>query len=155
MIFQGIRTSVAKKPYNFVMFQEGSRPLPPPPLDPRMVKQPALSSSAKYCKTRKHNKTYTTKRRSYRPDVLNLFSCSTQLSMKFQLLIKTKIPTNKVVPCFKSLRCCIYPTNKCLNANNCWHFNIYEHGKFHAQSSRERQKFYDLEAWSPLVSTIC
>ena len=21
----------------------------------------------------------------------------------------------------------IYPANKCLNANNCWHFNIYKH----------------------------
>ena len=29
---------------------------------------------------------------------------STQLSTKFQLLIKTKIPTNKDVSCFKSLR---------------------------------------------------
>ena len=29
------------------------------------------------------------------PRVIKLFSCSTQLSTKFQLLIKTKIPTNK------------------------------------------------------------
>ena len=29
---------------------------------------------------------------------------STQLSMKFQLLIKTKIPTNKEVCCFKSVK---------------------------------------------------
>ena len=29
------------------------------------------------------------------PEVIKLFSCSTQLSTKFQLLIKTKIPTNK------------------------------------------------------------
>ena len=28
-----------------------------------------------------------------RPEVIKLFSCSTQLSTKFQLLIKTKIPT--------------------------------------------------------------
>ena len=26
---------------------------------------------------------------------------------------KTKIPTNKEVSCFKSLRCCIYHANKC------------------------------------------
>ena len=60
------------------------------------------------------------------PEVIKLFSCSTQLSMKFQLLIKTKTPTNKEVSCFKSLRCCIYHADKCLNANNwhCWHFNI-------------------------------
>ena len=30
-------------------------------------------------------------------DAIKLFSCSTQLSMKFQVLIKTKIPTNKDV----------------------------------------------------------
>ena len=34
------------------------------------------------------------------------FSCSTQLSTKSQLLVKTKIPANKEVSCFKSLRCC-------------------------------------------------
>ena len=32
-------------------------------------------------------------------EVIKLFSCSTQLSTKFQLLIKTKIPTNKEVSC--------------------------------------------------------
>ena len=47
------------------------------------------------------------------PEVIKLFSCSTQLSRKFQLLIKTKIPTNKEVSCFKSLRCRIYHANKC------------------------------------------
>ena len=41
-----------------------------------------------------------------RPDeVIKLFICLTQLSTKFQLLMKTKIPTNKEVSCFKSLRC--------------------------------------------------
>ena len=47
------------------------------------------------------------------PEVIKLFSCSTQLSTKFQLLIKTKILTNEEVSCFKSLRCCIYHANKC------------------------------------------
>ena len=42
-----------------------------------------------------------------------LLSCSTQLSTKNQLLIKTKTPTNEEVSCFKSLRCCIYHANKC------------------------------------------
>ena len=60
------------------------------------------------------------------PEVIKLFSCSTQLSSKFQLLIKTKIPTNEEVSCFKSLRCFIYHANKCQNANNFWHFIIYE-----------------------------
>ena len=35
------------------------------------------------------------------------------VSRKFQLLIKTKIPTTKEVSCFKSLRCGIYLANKC------------------------------------------
>ena len=46
------------------------------------------------------------------PKVIKLFSCSTQLSTKFQLLIKTKIPTNGEVSCFKSLICCNYYANK-------------------------------------------
>ena len=33
-------------------------------------------------------------------------------------------------------------------ANNCWHFNIYEQDKFHAQLSWAGKKFYNLEAWS-------
>ena len=43
------------------------------------------------------------------------FSWSTQLSMKFQLLIKTKAPTNEEVSCFKFLRCCIYHANSALD----------------------------------------
>ena len=34
------------------------------------------------------------------PEVIKLFSCSAQLSKKFQLLIKTKMPTNEEVPYF-------------------------------------------------------
>ena len=37
------------------------------------------------------------------PKVIKLLSCSTQLSMKFQLLIKTEIPTNEEVYCFSSI----------------------------------------------------
>ena len=46
-------------------------------------------------------------------EVIKLFSCSTQLSNKFQLLLNTKIMPNKEVSCFKSFRCCIYLANKC------------------------------------------
>ena len=42
------------------------------------------------------------------PDVI-------KLRAKFHLLIKTKIPTNKEVPCFKSLRCCIYHALSMIN----------------------------------------
>ena len=47
------------------------------------------------------------------PEVIQPFSCSTQLSTKFHLLIKTKTPTNKEVSCFKSRRCSIHHANKC------------------------------------------
>ena len=46
------------------------------------------------------------------PEVKKLFSRSTQLSMKFQLLLKIKIPTTEEVSCFKPLRSCIYHANK-------------------------------------------
>ena len=35
-----------------------------------------------------------------------------------------------------------FPAHKCLNANNCWHFKIYEQEKFHAQLSMKL--FYNL-----------
>ena len=67
--------------------------------------------------------------------VIIIVSCSNQLSKEIQVLIKTKIPTNKEASCYKSLRCCAYHANKCYNANNCWHFNIYEQDKFPTQLS--------------------
>ena len=79
------------------------------------------------------------------PQGYKLFlTCSTQLSTKFQLLITTKIPTNKEVYCFKSLICCSYLANKCSNANNCWHFNICEPDKIPTQLSWVWKKFYNL-----------
>ena len=75
-----------------------------------------------------------------------LFSCSIQLSMKFQLLIKTKITINKELSCFKSLRCCINHANKCLNAIDCWHnFNIYEHDEFYARLVEHEKTFITAE----------
>ena len=59
-----------------------------------------------------------------------LFSCSTELSRTFQLLIKIIIPTNKEVSGLKSLICCIYHANKCQNAKKRWNFNFYEQEKF-------------------------
>ena len=68
------------------------------------------------------------------PKAIKLFSCSTQQDMKIQLLIKAEIVKNKDVFLLKALRC-IYPANKCKNANDYWYFNIYEQNKFHAQLS--------------------
>ena len=65
------------------------------------------------------------------PEVIKLFSCSTQLRMKF-------------VPAQVSWAW-NFPAIKYQNANNCWHFNIYLEEKFHAQLSWAWQKFYNLE----------
>ena len=40
---------------------------------------------------------------------IKLFSCSTQLSMKFQLLIKAKMLKNNYFSCCQTLSWCIYP----------------------------------------------
>ena len=58
-------------------------------------------------------------------EVIKLFSCSTQLSTKYQLLIKSKIPTNKDVSCFKPLRCCIYEGCSNMNASSFITFFTY------------------------------
>ena len=50
--------------------------------------------------------------------------------MEFQLLIKTKMLKNKDFSCFQAVQWYIYHADKCLNANNCWHFNIYEYDQF-------------------------
>ena len=57
-------------------------------------------------------------------EVIKLFSCSTQRSTNFQLLIKTKIPTNKEKFCLSDVVFIMLIT--LINANNCWYFNIYE-----------------------------
>ena len=62
-------------------------------------------------------------------------SCTSQLSIKFHLPIKIKMLIIKDFSCFQTLRCCIYHAYKCLNANNCWHFNIYDQDKVGAQLS--------------------
>ena len=55
---------------------------------------------------------------------------------EFQPLIKTQMQENKDFSCFKNIRCCIYHANKCSYANNCWHFNIYEHDKFESSMKK-------------------
>ena len=69
------------------------------------------------------------------PEVIKLFSCSTQLSMKFILLINVKMPTNVGILTFLSL---INTTSERLKARNffiCWYFSFYEQLKFPAQLS--------------------
>ena len=46
---------------------------------------------------------------------IRLFEAQISLECHFLMLMNVEMPT--------------------INANNCWHFNIYEQDKFHAQSS--------------------
>ena len=69
------------------------------------------------------------------PEVITLFSCSTQLSTKFILLINVKMPTIVGILTFISM---INTTSERLKARNfliCWYFSFYEQLKFRAQSS--------------------
>ena len=52
------------------------------------------------------------------------------MSMNMQLLIKTKVPNFLF-----QVSQIWYHADKYSNANNCWHFNIYEQNKFCAQLS--------------------
>ena len=45
-------------------------------------------------------------------EVIKLFSCLTQLSMKFQLA-KTEVLKNNDFSCLRIIRHCIYPADKC------------------------------------------
>ena len=50
---------------------------------------------------------------------------------EFTTALKTKLLKNKDYSRFQTLRWRIFSANKCYNANNCWHLDIYELGKFH------------------------
>ena len=72
-----------------------------------------------------------------RPRGFKTFSCATQLCMKFQLLIKTKklrqydfLASELSYFVFIMLINVKMPTQL-----HCWHINIYEHDKLHAQLS--------------------
>ena len=68
-------------------------------------------------------------------EVLKLLSYSTQLSMKFILLINVKMPTIVGILAFISM---INTTSERLKARNffiCWYFSFYGQLKFHAQLS--------------------
>ena len=51
------------------------------------------------------------------------------------MLISIKISRNSAFLGSDKPRMVFFPFIKVKNANNCWHFNIYEQEKFHAQFS--------------------
>ena len=78
--------------------------------------------------------------------VIKLFSCSTQPSTKFILLINVKMPTIIGILTFISL---INTTPERLKARNffiCWYFSFYQHLKIHDQLSRAQNKVDNLRA---------
>ena len=59
------------------------------------------------------------------PKVIQLFSCSTQLSMKFVLLINLKLQTIANSFLLNIAEDENFSANKYENANYCWHYLIY------------------------------
>ena len=59
------------------------------------------------------------------PEVIKLFSCSTQLSMKFVLLINLKLLAIEKSFLLNIAEHENFSANKYENANYCWHFHIF------------------------------
>ena len=59
------------------------------------------------------------------PEVIELFSCSTQLNMKYALLINLKLLTSANSFLLNTAEHENFSANKYENANHCWHFHIY------------------------------
>ena len=77
-------------------------------------------------------------------EVIKRFSCWTQLSTKFILLINVKMPTIVGILTFISR---INTASERLKARNffiCWYFSFYEQLKFCAQLTWAWKKFYNL-----------
>ena len=69
------------------------------------------------------------------PEVIKLFSCSTQLSMKFFLLINVKMPTIVGILTFMSGKNSILGLSGPKKLPNFLIFNTFEHLEFRAQLS--------------------
>ena len=69
------------------------------------------------------------------PKVIKLFSCSTELSMKFFLLINIEMPTIVGISAFMSRKNSILGLSKPEKCLISLYFYIYEHLKVHAQLS--------------------
>ena len=82
------------------------------------------------------------------PEVIQHFSCSTQLSMKFILLINVKMPTKVGILTFISRINTIFEIIKARKILFFHHFSFYEQLKFHALLSSSQFIFYQLRACS-------
>ena len=82
------------------------------------------------------------------PEVIKLFSCSTQLSIKFFLLIKVKMPTFVGILTFMRGKNSILGLSEPKKAKISQYFYTYEHSKskFHPQLSWAWKKFCNFGA---------
>ena len=78
------------------------------------------------------------------PEVIKLFLCSIQLSMKFFLLINVKMQTIVGILTFMSRKNSILSLSESEKSWISWYFFTYELLKFHAQLSWAWKKFYNL-----------
>ena len=78
------------------------------------------------------------------PEVIKLFLCSTQLSMKFFLLINVKMPTIVGILTFMHRKNSILGLSEPEKCWISWYFHTYEQLKFYAQLSWAWKKFYNL-----------
>ena len=69
------------------------------------------------------------------PEVIKLFSCSTQLSTNFIMLINVKMPTIVGILTFNSMTNKTFESLKARKVFNFLGSNFYEQLKFHAQLS--------------------
>ena len=88
------------------------------------------------------------------PEVIKLFSCSTQLSMKFSPLINVKMPTIVGILTFMRGKNSILGISEPKNSRISWYLSTYEHLKFHAQLSWARKKFYNLGPSSRSLTVV-
>ena len=106
------------------------QPPPPPPFKKQNKTKKKQKKQQQKTTTTKTTITHThTKQQQQQqwpgPEVITLFSCSTQLRMKFVLLINLKLL--KIANSFflNIVEYENFSANKYENANYCWHFHIY------------------------------
>ena len=111
----------------------------------------------KYLLAKKYAYKWSSKEIAYKskcqgPEVLKLFSCSTQLSTNFILLINFKMPTIVGILTFISM---INTTSERFKVRHffiCRYFSFYEQLKVCAPLSCAWKKFHNLGAWRPQTS---
>ena len=84
----------------------------------------------KYCQVIKYRNDLGLHERKPGPEVIKLFSCSTQLRMKFILLINVKMPTIVGILTFISMINTTYESLKARTICILPHFSLYEQLKY-------------------------